>query len=108
VVAPLIPALRWQKWAYLFEFETSLVYRVSSRRARATERNPVLKKKTKQQQKIYVCLWACVFVGLCVCVCVCVCMFTACMQFLQRLVEGVGSLGTGAAGGCELPVGTGN
>jgi hypothetical protein len=28
-----------------FEFETSLVYRVSSRRARATQRNPVLKNQ---------------------------------------------------------------
>jgi hypothetical protein len=29
------------------EFETSLVYKVSSRIARATQRNPVSKKKTK-------------------------------------------------------------
>jgi hypothetical protein len=29
------------------EFETSLVYRVSSRTARAIQRNPVLKKKKK-------------------------------------------------------------
>jgi hypothetical protein len=34
------------------EFEASLVYRVSSRTARATQRNPVLKKqKTKKQNK---------------------------------------------------------
>jgi hypothetical protein len=35
------------------EFEASLVYRVSSRTARATQRNPVLKKlkKKNQQQK---------------------------------------------------------
>jgi hypothetical protein len=34
------------------EFEASLVYRVSSRTARTTQRNPVLKKqKQKQQQK---------------------------------------------------------
>jgi hypothetical protein len=32
------------------EFEASLVYRVSSRTARATQRNPVL-KKTKQNKK---------------------------------------------------------
>jgi hypothetical protein len=32
------------------EFEASLVYRVSSRTARATQRNPVSKNKTKQQQ----------------------------------------------------------
>jgi hypothetical protein len=34
------------------EFEASLVYRVSSRTARATQRNPVLKnKQTKKNQK---------------------------------------------------------
>jgi hypothetical protein len=33
------------------EFEASLVYRVSSRIARATQRNPVSKKKKKQQQQ---------------------------------------------------------
>jgi hypothetical protein len=34
------------------EFEASLVYRVSSRTARATQKNPVSKQnKTKQQQK---------------------------------------------------------
>jgi hypothetical protein len=36
------------------EFEASLVYRVNSRTARATQRNPVLKKtknKTKQTNK---------------------------------------------------------
>jgi hypothetical protein len=34
------------------EFEANLVYRVSSRTARATQRNPVSKnKKTKQQNK---------------------------------------------------------
>jgi hypothetical protein len=32
------------------EFKASLVYRVSSRTARATQRNPVLKKQ-KQKQK---------------------------------------------------------
>jgi hypothetical protein len=31
------------------EFETSLVYRVSSRTARATQRNPVSKNKTNKQ-----------------------------------------------------------
>jgi hypothetical protein len=34
------------------EFEASLVYRVSSRTARATQRNPVSKNKTKQNKKI--------------------------------------------------------
>ena len=39
---PLIPALRRQKQRQmdLCEFEASLVYRVSSRKARATQRNP--------------------------------------------------------------------
>jgi hypothetical protein len=32
------------------EFQNSLVYKVSSRTARATQRNPVSKKKTKQKQ----------------------------------------------------------
>jgi hypothetical protein len=32
------------------EFQASLVYRVSSRTARATQRNPVLKTKTKTKQ----------------------------------------------------------
>jgi hypothetical protein len=33
------------------EFEASLVYRVSSRIARATQRNPVSKKKKKKKKK---------------------------------------------------------
>jgi hypothetical protein len=33
------------------EFKTSLVYRVSSRTARATQRNPVSKIKTKPKRK---------------------------------------------------------
>ena len=40
---PLIPALERQRQE---EFEASLFYRVSSRIARATQRNPVLKKQT--------------------------------------------------------------
>jgi hypothetical protein len=35
------------------EFKASLVYRVSSRTARATQRNPVLKKKKKKEKIIY-------------------------------------------------------
>jgi hypothetical protein len=34
------------------EFEASLVYKVSSRTARATQRNPVSKNKTKQNKKL--------------------------------------------------------
>jgi hypothetical protein len=33
------------------EFEASLVYKVSSRAARATQRNPVSKKQNKQTNK---------------------------------------------------------
>jgi hypothetical protein len=33
------------------EFEASLVYKVSSRTTRATQRNPVSKNKTKQNKK---------------------------------------------------------
>ena len=43
-----IPALQRQKQADLYEFEATLVYRVSSRTAKATQRNLVLKKKKRQ------------------------------------------------------------
>jgi hypothetical protein len=33
------------------EFEASLIYRVGSRIARPTQRNPVLKKKKKKERK---------------------------------------------------------
>jgi hypothetical protein len=48
---PLIPALGGRgRW--ISELEVSLVYRVSSRTARATQGNPVSKNKTnKQKQK---------------------------------------------------------
>jgi hypothetical protein len=36
---------------WISEFQVSLVYRVSSRTARATQRNPVSKNKTKQTNK---------------------------------------------------------
>jgi hypothetical protein len=45
---PLIPAFRRQR---IYEFEASLVYRVSSMTARATQRNPVSKNKTKTKNK---------------------------------------------------------
>jgi hypothetical protein len=35
---------------HISEFQASLVYKVSSRTARATQRNPVLKKKQQQQK----------------------------------------------------------
>jgi hypothetical protein len=49
---PLIPALGRR----ISEFEASLVYRVSSRTARATQGNPVSKKQKQNKtnkQKIY-------------------------------------------------------
>ena len=50
---PLIPALGRQRWQDLYESEANLVYKVSSRTARAvTQRNPVSKKqKTKQNME---------------------------------------------------------
>ena len=36
---------------WISEFEASLVYRVSSKTARATQRNPVSKKKQKKKRK---------------------------------------------------------
>jgi hypothetical protein len=36
----------------IFEIKTSLVYRVSSRTARATQRNPVSKKKKEKGQVV--------------------------------------------------------
>jgi hypothetical protein len=36
---------------WISEFEVSLVYKVSSRTARATQRNSVLKKKDKTKKK---------------------------------------------------------
>lgn len=50
----LILALRRHRQTDLSEFEASLVYRVSSRTARAIQRNPALKskKKTRKEEKI--------------------------------------------------------
>jgi hypothetical protein len=36
---------------WITEFKASLVYKVSSRTARAAQRNPVLKNKTNQNKK---------------------------------------------------------
>jgi hypothetical protein len=47
---PLIPAHRRQRLAELCEFWASLVYIVSSRTSRATQRNPI-SNKTKQNNK---------------------------------------------------------
>jgi hypothetical protein len=35
----------------IYEFEASLIYRVSSRTARAIQRNPVLKNKKQKKKK---------------------------------------------------------
>jgi hypothetical protein len=43
--------------ADLCEFEASLVYRVSSKIARATQRNPVSKKKKKKKSEFPVSLF---------------------------------------------------
>jgi hypothetical protein len=51
---PLIPALG-SRGRWISEFEASLGYRVSSRTARATQRNPVSKKTNKQKQ--HLCLY---------------------------------------------------
>jgi hypothetical protein len=46
---PLIPALG--RGRQISEFEASLIYKVSSRTARAIQRNPVSKKKKKEKKK---------------------------------------------------------
>jgi hypothetical protein len=46
---PLIPVLGRVRQADLCEFETGLVYRASSRPARATNEDPVFKKKQNTQ-----------------------------------------------------------
>ena len=47
----LIPALGRQRQVNLCEFEASLVYRVSSRIARATQKNSFTKKQTTTTKK---------------------------------------------------------
>ena len=48
---PLIPALRRQRQMDLCQFKASLIYRVSSRTARAIQRSPVLKKKKYEKKR---------------------------------------------------------
>jgi hypothetical protein len=50
-----IPALERQKQVGLWEFETSLIYKACSKTARATQKNPISKKKkaTKKKAKDY-------------------------------------------------------
>jgi hypothetical protein len=47
---PLIPGLGG-RGRQISEFEASLVYRVSSRTARATQRNPVSKNQKRKKKK---------------------------------------------------------
>jgi hypothetical protein len=48
---PLVPALESQRQVDLWEFEVSLVYKVSSRTAKAPQGNTV--SKIKPEQKVY-------------------------------------------------------
>ena len=47
---PLVPTLSRQRQVDLCEFAASLVYRVSSRAARATQRNPVSNETNKKEK----------------------------------------------------------
>jgi hypothetical protein len=49
------PSNLGDKGRRISEFEASLVYRVSSRTAKATQRNPVLKNQKKKKKKMLVC-----------------------------------------------------
>ena len=48
---PLRPSLGKQRQEDLYKFDASLVYRTSSRSARATQRNPVSTSPTPDPQK---------------------------------------------------------
>ena len=47
---PLVSALGRQRQVDLCEFKASLVYRLSSRTTRVTQKNPVLKNKNPNKQ----------------------------------------------------------
>ena len=47
----MVHTLRRQRKLYLCEFEASLIYKVSARTTRATQRNPVSKIQTKLKRK---------------------------------------------------------
>jgi hypothetical protein len=49
------PTTREEEAGRVSEFKASLVYRVSSRTARATQRNPVLKKKKEKKFPASIC-----------------------------------------------------
>jgi hypothetical protein len=48
-----------ERGRWISEFEASLVYRVSSRTARATQRNPVSKNKNQNKKIEKGMLWIC-------------------------------------------------
>jgi hypothetical protein len=52
---PSVPELGRQRQAEIWEFEASLVYKASFRKAKATQRNTVLKNKTRKQSKTKQC-----------------------------------------------------
>ena len=54
------------------EFEASLVYRLSSKTTRATQRNLILKN---QKANMCVCVCVCVCICMCVYIYVCVCLY---------------------------------
>jgi hypothetical protein len=59
---PLIPVLWRQKQEDLCEFYITLVYRAISRTAKATQRNPVSRKKGRRRKEIsiqyaYLCIY---------------------------------------------------
>ena len=63
---PLISALNRQGLADLCEVKTSMIYRASSRTARATQRIHLLKNKNQKKKMCLFCVW-----------CMCVCVFNA-------------------------------
>ena len=93
---PLVPALG--KQADL-EFEASLVYRVSSRKTRVTQTNPVLKTKGKKKKKkcqVFDSTLFCLvpvlpvnqiytYVQVCACMCRCVHACAGVCMYPQRL-----------------------
>jgi hypothetical protein len=93
---PLIPALRRQRQLdYFCETEARLIYRVSSRTVKATQRDPVSNKTTKKLHLcVCVCMYACMYVCVCVCVCVCAyagtcgCQRTTCGSHLSFFLPG--------------------
>jgi hypothetical protein len=51
------PSIREAEGRRISEFEASLVYKVSSRTVRATQRNPVSKNKQTNNLDFFACVW---------------------------------------------------